>query len=350
MTLPLTNEREGGRPIGLGRFIRLFLGGELEAPELDPGTLAIVGMVRADRRRGAPQRDIWARYRDFLFVAWGQELVERWREQGREIPDDPEEYEQLERVARARIPQRLSRMRVASFYRYFRNLRTLGWVEPSGEEEGSLLGGEPDGGVQIIAGQTLLPIPQPRRYYRLTRRGLEVPVEDGWRNPLLLLYPERGVDYYRGTARQARERRGVLPRRERLPTPPEYPQAPPPLPPPEAPPTGVPPFTLAERPGRGAAQQLIRYLRRLDELEPEAPEVQEEMARLARDLEEWMELISDAYTREEEKDEPDDERLEALQEMSDALVDAQSALEEGEGPEAIEALERSFPPGVSRIR
>ncbi len=84
---------------------------------------------------------MWARYVNYLTVAWGLDLVELWREQAREVPDDPEEYEQLERVDRARIPQRLSRMRLASFYRHFRHLRAPSCVEVTGEDEGSLLGG-----------------------------------------------------------------------------------------------------------------------------------------------------------------------------------------------------------------
>ena len=42
-----------------------------------------------------------------------------------------------------RIPKRLTRMRSHSFYRYFHHLKMLDWVEPTGEEEKSSMGGIP---------------------------------------------------------------------------------------------------------------------------------------------------------------------------------------------------------------
>ena len=134
------NPARGGftRATGLGEFIRFFLSGKLEAPILDPDTRELTGFAGVEPHAGAPAQDIWARYKDFLFVAWGQELVEQWRREGREIPEDPEAFSEAERTARARIPQRLTGMRLNSFYRYFHNLRELGWVEFTGQEEGSL--------------------------------------------------------------------------------------------------------------------------------------------------------------------------------------------------------------------
>ena len=220
MTLPRVRLRGGfQRPIGLGEFVRRFMSGQIEAPVLDPDTRAIVDSVRIDPSRGAPPQDIWARYKDFLFTAWGQELMERWRREGRVIPVSEDEQEALQRIARGRIPQRRTSMRLASFYRYFGMLRSLGWVEATGEEEGSLIGGVPGAEVTKQDGTALVRVPQPRRYYRLTRFGLAEPPEGAWRNPLLVLYPERGQDYYRATAEAARKRRGKLPpyRKPRLP-------------------------------------------------------------------------------------------------------------------------------------
>lgn len=214
MTFPNGRSRGGFmRPIGLGEFIRRFLAGELEGPVLDPDSRLISGYARVSRMEGAPQQDIWARYKDFLFVAWGQDLVERWQREGRAIPERGALRDDLERIARARIPQRRASMRLSSFYRYFRNLRALGWVEPTGQEEGSLFGGQPGARVELVKGGAVVEVPQPRRYYRLTPAGLAEPPDGEWRNPLLALYPERGPEYYRGSAQAARERRGRLPPR-----------------------------------------------------------------------------------------------------------------------------------------
>ena len=59
------------------------------------------------------------------------------------------------------IPHRLTKMRSHSFYRYFHHLKMLGWVEPTGEEEGSLLGGVPGAKVERTAeGTTVVEVPQ----------------------------------------------------------------------------------------------------------------------------------------------------------------------------------------------
>ena len=87
-----------------------------------------------------------------------------------------------------RIPHRLTKMRSHSFYRYFHHLKMLGWVEPTGEEEGSLFGGMAGAKVERTAeGTTLVEVPQPRRFYRLTVKGKEAP-DVAWSDPLQAIY------------------------------------------------------------------------------------------------------------------------------------------------------------------
>ena len=112
-------------------------------------------------------------------------------EKGIELP--------LEEALR-RIPHRLTKVRSHSFYRYFHHLKMLGWVEPTGEEEGSLFGGMPGAKVERTAeGTTLVEVPQPRRFYRLTAKGKEAP-DVSWSDPLQALY---------GYPREYRSRRKV---------------------------------------------------------------------------------------------------------------------------------------------
>ena len=87
-----------------------------------------------------------------------------------------------------RIPQRLTTMRSHSFYRYFHLLKQLGWVEATGEEEPSFPGGMPGARVEHTAqGTTLVEVPQPRRFYRLTAKGREAP-PSAWSDPLQAIY------------------------------------------------------------------------------------------------------------------------------------------------------------------
>lgn len=95
----------------------------------------------------------------------------------------PMEYE--ERVAHflRRIPYNLVKCRYHSFSRYFHWLKQLGWVERTGEEEPSAI-------------QDFYPPAPPRIYYRLTKKGIEAPDYE-WSRPQLVLYPERGLEYFR---------------------------------------------------------------------------------------------------------------------------------------------------------
>lgn len=111
-----------------------------------------------------------------------------------------------------RIPHRLTKVRSHSFYRYFHLLKQLGWVEATGEEEGSMLGGMPSATVQDTpAGTTLVEVPQPRRYYRLTPRGKQASVAD-WSDPLQTLYDYPKWQRSQKKAERKLARPGSLPR------------------------------------------------------------------------------------------------------------------------------------------
>ncbi|MDA0799330.1 MAG: hypothetical protein O2884_11760 [Chloroflexi bacterium] len=197
----LSPDRGGfGRAIGVGEFVRLFLAGRLDAPVIDPVTRAIVRFVRASPVVGAPQQDIWARYKDYLLVDWAREFVERWRDEGRLVPTDAAGIEAVERIARARISRRRG-MKLSSFYRYFRTFVQLDWVKLTGHEEDSVPGGSPGG----------REIPWPRRFYRLTLLGMAERPDGGWRNALRVLHPEFDDEYFQEKAREMKERRGRLP-------------------------------------------------------------------------------------------------------------------------------------------
>jgi len=181
------------RPFLLGVFIRDFLLGKgpFGSPVIDPD-------------RGAPTDDIRASYKDALFREYATDAVDRKQEkrikQGLPIFTD-EEYEEEILLHLERIPQRLTKMRSHSFYRYFHHLKQLGWVELTGEEEPSWQGGiaigEPWGkpgaitmrADELIRGRktTLTEIPKPRRFFRLTDKG-KAATEKEWRDPLQTLH------------------------------------------------------------------------------------------------------------------------------------------------------------------
>ncbi len=188
------------RPIGLGIFIRDFLAGRLKAPDIEDTTRAIVGTLQVDPLRGAAIDDVRRAYKNFLFQEFGEEMVARALEKGIELP--------LEEAVR-RIPQRLTKIRAHSFYRYFHILKQLGWMEATGEEEASILGGKPGARVERRGETTLVEVPQPRRFYRLTLKGLQA--EDTlWSDPLQALYGYTREQ--RSAKRQPLPRPGSLPR------------------------------------------------------------------------------------------------------------------------------------------
>ncbi len=149
------------RPFGCGEFIRDYLmgGGPYGTAGIDPS-------------RGAPTSDILSAYKSALLQAHAEDMVAISLEKGIDLS--------LEE-ALLRISHHLGRVHSPSFYRYFHLLKQLGWVEATGEEEGSLPGGMPGARVEATSsGTTLVEVPQPRRYYRLTAKGRAAP-DAAWR-------------------------------------------------------------------------------------------------------------------------------------------------------------------------
>jgi len=167
------------RPFGCGWFIREFLLGH--GPE---------GSPTIEPEKGAVQEDIFYHYKGALLRAYAEDAVayendERVR---RGLPIyTPEEYEERVTYHLKYIPYKLTAARYHSFRRYFHWLKQLEWVEFTGEEETSSL-------------QEVYPPGPPRRYYRLTRKGIEAP-DHQWSRPQLVLYPEikgqPGLEYFR---------------------------------------------------------------------------------------------------------------------------------------------------------
>ena len=100
----------------------------------------------------------------------------------------PEEYEERFKDILRRIPYKLTKCRYHSFQRYFHWLKQLDWVEFTGEEDMSSI-------------QDNYPDAPPRKFYCLTRKGIEAPDYE-WSNPQLTLYPERPLEYFREKRRE----------------------------------------------------------------------------------------------------------------------------------------------------
>jgi hypothetical protein len=166
--LPLRPERGRFlRPFHTGVFIRDYLLGK-----------GPFGSSVIDPDRGAAIEDVRYAYKSALLREYAEDMAAIALEQGVEMSVE----EALER-----IPQRLTKMRSHSFYRYFHHLKMLGWVEPTGEEEESAMGGKP--GYQIERGEkrALVEVPQPRRFYRLTAEG-KAASDVAWQDPIQALY------------------------------------------------------------------------------------------------------------------------------------------------------------------
>ena len=132
-----------------------------------------------DPNVGAHIEDIRSAYKNALLKSHAEDMVALAMEKGIKLS--------MEEALR-RIPQRLTKMRSHSFYRYFHLLKQLGWVEPTGEEEGSLIGGIPGARVERTPeGTTMVEVPQPRRFYRLTARGRGAS-DAAWSDPLQAIY------------------------------------------------------------------------------------------------------------------------------------------------------------------
>jgi hypothetical protein len=171
------------RPFGCGWFIREFLLGN--GPE---------GSPRIDPEKGAVQEDIFYYYKLALHRAYAEDAV-AWENEDRIRAKkpiySPEEYAERVDWYFRRIPYKLVKCRYHSFQRYFHWLKQLGWVEFTGvEEQSSVQENMPD-----------YPQAPPRRYYRLTRKGIDAP-DVQWSRPQLVLYPQFPLEYFREKRKQ----------------------------------------------------------------------------------------------------------------------------------------------------
>ena len=173
----LLKPRRGGfiRPFGCGWFIREFLLGH--GPE---------GRLKIDPNRGSVQADIFYHYKLALHTAYAEDAT-AW-ENDRRMKAGLDPYTKLEYAERvgwhlSRIPYKLVKCRYHSFVMYFGMLKKLEWVEVTGEEEASTPQDYYEGF-------------EPRRYYRLTKKGIEAPDHE-WANPHRTLYPQFDLEYYR---------------------------------------------------------------------------------------------------------------------------------------------------------
>ena len=167
------------RPFGCAWFIKEFLAGN-----------APMGSPRIDPNVGAPQVDIHRFYKEALFRAYAEDRVALEEEERlrRGLPPfTVQEAEERLRYWFERIPQRLTRTRYASFTRYFRHLKALGYVEQTGSEEPSLI-------------QQSYPPAPPRRFYRLTDAGKRATMLE-LSDPVMTLY------HYPREKRSAKRRR-----------------------------------------------------------------------------------------------------------------------------------------------
>ena len=178
------------RPFGCGWFIREFLLGH--APE---------GSAKIDPEKGAVQEDIFYHYKLALHRAYAEDATawENDERAKRHLPlYTPEEYAERVDWFFRRIPYKLVKARYHSFQRYFHWLKQLGWVEVTGEEEKSSVQENVERS-RSEAGLTPYETP-PRKYYRLTRKGIQAPIYQ-WSNPLATCHPEiagmPAPDYFR---------------------------------------------------------------------------------------------------------------------------------------------------------
>ena len=173
------------RPFGCGWFIREFLLGH--GPE---------GSPKINPEPGACQADIFYHYKIAHHKAYAEDAIAYENEErikkGLLIYSEAEYVEKLEYYL-SRIPYKLVKCRYHSFQRYFHWLKQLRWVEFTGtEEKSSVQENMPD----------YLQAP-PRKYYRLTRKGIDAQDYE-WSNPQLTLYPQRPLEYFRQKRRERR--------------------------------------------------------------------------------------------------------------------------------------------------
>lgn len=157
------------RPFGCGWFIREYLlgRGPSDSPLIDPDV-------------GAPQAGIFHHYKVAFMKATAIDRATSREEKAARREErriDPDNIEALTDKYLSRMPYKASGCRYHSFVVYFSTLQRLGWVEETGKVEPS-------------AFQDHYPKGQPRRYYRLTKKGREAE-EKSWANPQMALYGER---------------------------------------------------------------------------------------------------------------------------------------------------------------
>ena len=157
------------RPFGCGEFIREYLlgHGPNGSPVIDPTI-------------GAPQAVIFHHYKLALMraTAWDRAIrreEKTARRQKRYI--DPDKITELANIYLSRMSYKGQGCRFHSFIVYFSTLQRLWWVEATGREERS-------------AFQDNYPPGPPRRYFRLTKAGLEAG-DKAWANPHSTLYGSR---------------------------------------------------------------------------------------------------------------------------------------------------------------
>jgi hypothetical protein len=167
MNLPLRPKRGGFlRPFKCGSFIRDFLlgVGPHGAPRIKPSV-------------GAPQADIFREYKLALMRATALDRATRTEEKRarrEKRPINPDNIEKLAERYLSRMSYKAHGCRSHSFVTYFSMLQKLEWVEATGREEAS-------------AFQEHYPKGQPRKYFRLTKKGRDAS-DDDWANPHRALY------------------------------------------------------------------------------------------------------------------------------------------------------------------
>ena len=184
------------RAFGCGEFIRDFLLG-----------LGPFGSSRIDPGKGAVTQDIFYYYKVALHTSFAQTAVDKENERrikaGLRIYTEEEYADRVDWHLR-RLPYKLVKARYHSFQRYFHWLKQLEWVEFSGHAEISSM--------QEVTENH--PDSHPRKYYHLTRKGMEASAED-WSHPQRVLYAMIGDipidDYFKEKAREQKyyRRKGV---------------------------------------------------------------------------------------------------------------------------------------------
>ena len=163
MASDLIRPRRGGflRPFGCAWFIREYLLGN--GPY---GSKAIVSFT------GACQADIFYDYKMVLIRETAMDRAIRKEEKQAKKEKraiNPENIQALADRYANRMPYKSHGCRYHSFVVYFSMLQKLGWVEFTGREETSAFQANYSQG-------------QPRKYFRLTAKGLAAPTEL-WANP-----------------------------------------------------------------------------------------------------------------------------------------------------------------------